>query len=143
MKPSDKGSTASTPASFAQELGAPLQVILQALKDLGFEDAQEGTLFAAEDQQALLRALRRKLAEEERDPDGEKRRRADAAFETHGDTLMMIPGVMGTWVDFDHGRQTYAIVVAVNQAPENIKGLPSEVDGVPVIPNETGAITAG
>ncbi len=151
MKPSDKSSTtdtstatssAGTPASFAQELGAPLNLVLQALKEFGFEDAQEDTSFPAEDQRVLLSALRRRLAREERDPDGQKKQRADAAFEKHGDTLMMLPGVMGTWVDFDSKQQTYVIVIAVSQAPATIKGLPSELDGVPVTLDETGPITA-
>jgi hypothetical protein len=151
MKPSDKGSTTNsstttsatgTPASFAQELGTPPDLVLQMLKEFGFEDVQEDTSFPAEDQRALLNALRRRLAREERDPDGQKKQRADAAFEKHGDALMMLPGVMGTWVDFDPKHQTFVIVISVSQTPATIKGLPSELDGVPVTLEETGPITA-
>lgn len=131
-----------TPQTIADELKLPVESVLKHLAGLNFTDLTAESPIEEQDYPPLLRAVRKRDEESTRDPDGEKRRRADAAFEKHGDALMMLPGVMGTWVDFDPKQQTYVIVIAVSQAPATIKGLPSELDGVPVTLDETGPITA-
>ena len=64
--------------------------------------------------------------------------RAIAAQEANTDRLLDIPGVVGTAVGIESGK---AVVKILTERP-NVSGLPKSLDGVPVVVQVTGKITA-
>lgn len=65
----------------------------------------------------------------------------EAVLEEHTDSLMALPGVVGTAQGECEGRPCVKVLVA-RRTPELLKQIPSSLDGYPVAIQETGEIRA-
>ena len=63
----------------------------------------------------------------------------EAALKRHTDNLMAIPGVVGTAIGQCDAKPCIMVLV-VKKSPDLMQKIPQQLDGFPVIVNETGSI---
>ena len=69
------------------------------------------------------------------------KRPVEAVLQQHTDSLMSIPGVVGTAVGEWEGKPCISVFV-VKKTPRLLRQLPSALEGYPVRVHETGEIKA-
>ena len=69
------------------------------------------------------------------------RKSIDRVLREHAEEWLSVPGVVGTAVGLSGGRTVIKVLV-VRQTPELAARIPSEVDGYPVVIEESGEIRA-